>query len=137
MAARSGTQRARRVGLPCVICQQAIQRIDRRRRFWIRASVGTLGMIIVVVVWALTEYHNAGGWPTNGFSQSSGIHDVWNYWIIYPAIAWVLLPLLTGLLPAAAAKIIPRMVRIMATRPLGPGTTGHPPLAAGHLAATP
>jgi hypothetical protein len=37
------------------------------------------------------EYHNAGGWPTRGFSQSSGIHDVWNYWIIYPAIAWVLL----------------------------------------------
>ncbi len=71
--------------------QQAIQQIDRRRRFWIRASVGTLGMIILVVIWALTEYHNAGGWPTNGFSQSSGIHDVWNYWIIYPAIAWVLL----------------------------------------------
>ncbi len=71
--------------------QQAIQQIDRRRRFWIRASVGTLGMIIVVVIWALTEYHNAGGWPTNGFSQSSGIHDVWNYWIIYPAIVWVLL----------------------------------------------
>jgi len=71
--------------------QQAIQQIDRRRRFWIRACVGTLGMIILVVIWALTEYHNAGGWPTNGFSQSSGIHDVWNYWIIYPAIAWVLL----------------------------------------------
>ena len=71
--------------------QQATQQIDRRRRFWIRACVGTLGMIILVVIWALTEYHNAGGWPTNGFSQSSGIHDVWNYWIIYPAIAWVLL----------------------------------------------
>ena len=71
--------------------QQAIQQIERRRRFWIRASVGTLGMIILVVIWALTEYHNAGGWPANGFSQSSGIHDVWNYWIIYPAIFWVLL----------------------------------------------
>ena len=34
---------------------------------------------------------DAGGWPTHGFSQSSGIHDVWNFWIIYPFIAWVLI----------------------------------------------
>ena len=40
--------------------------------------------MILVLIWALTEYHNAGGWPTHGFSQSSGIHDVWNFWIIYP-----------------------------------------------------
>ena len=48
-------------------------------------------MVILAVIWAFAEYHNAGGWPTNGFSQSSGIANVWNYWIIYPAIAWVLL----------------------------------------------
>ena len=71
--------------------QQAIRQIERRRRFRIRASIGSLGMIILVVIWALSEYHNAGGWPTSGFSQSSGIPDVWNYWIIYPAIAWVLI----------------------------------------------
>jgi lipocalin len=44
-----------------------------------------------MVIWAFSEYHNAGGWPTSGFSQSSGIPNVWNYWIIYPGIAWVLL----------------------------------------------
>jgi hypothetical protein len=71
--------------------QQAIRQIERRRRFRIRASVGTLIMIILVVIWAFSEYHNAGGWPTSGFSQSSGIPNVWNYWIIYPAIAWVLI----------------------------------------------
>ncbi len=71
--------------------QQAIRQIERRRHFRIRASVGTLGMIILVVIWAFSEYHNAGGWPTSGFSQSSGIPNVWNYWIIYPAIAWVLI----------------------------------------------
>jgi H+/Cl- antiporter ClcA len=71
--------------------QQAIRQIERRRRFWIRATVGTVGMIVLAAIWAFSEYHNAGGWPTNGFSQSSGIHHVWNYWIIYPAIAWVLL----------------------------------------------
>jgi hypothetical protein len=43
-----------------------------------------------VAIWATSEYHNAGGWPTQGFSQSSGIHDVWNIWIIYPLIALVL-----------------------------------------------
>jgi hypothetical protein len=39
------------------------------------------------LIWSFSEYHNAGGWPVDGFSQSSGIHDVWNYWIIYPVMA--------------------------------------------------
>ena len=71
--------------------QQAIRQIERKRHFRIRATIGTVGMLILVIIWALSEYHNAGGWPTHGFSQSSGIHDVWNFWIIYPAIAWVLI----------------------------------------------
>jgi hypothetical protein len=71
--------------------QQAIHQIERRRRFWMRATMGTLLMILVTVIWGFSEYHNAGGWPTSGFSQSSGIPNVWNYWIIYPAIVWALL----------------------------------------------
>ncbi len=47
-------------------------------------------MSVVAAVWATTEYNNAGGWPTQGFSRSSGIHDVWNLWIVYPAVAWAL-----------------------------------------------
>jgi uncharacterized PurR-regulated membrane protein YhhQ (DUF165 family) len=70
--------------------QQAIRQIERRRRFWIRATVGTVAMILLTAIWAFSEYHNAGGWPTSGFSQSSSIPNVWNYWIIYPAIVWVL-----------------------------------------------
>ena len=70
--------------------QEAIRQIERRRRFWFRATAGTVGMIVLAAIWAIAEYSNAGGWPTSGFSQSSGIPDVWNYWIIYPAIAWVL-----------------------------------------------
>jgi hypothetical protein len=70
--------------------QEAIAQIERRRRFWFRATAGTIGMIVLAAIWAIAEYHNAGGWPTSGFSQSSGIPNVWNYWIIYPAIAWVL-----------------------------------------------
>jgi hypothetical protein len=77
--------------------QQAIKQIERKRRFWLGTAMGTLGMIVLTAIWAFSEYHNAGGWPTSGFSQSSGIPNVWNYWIIYPFIAWVLLTAAGGL----------------------------------------
>jgi hypothetical protein len=76
---------------------QAIKYIERRRRYWIRTAISTAGMILLAAIWAITEYHNAGGWPTQGFSQSSGIHDVWNIWIIYPAIAWAFVTVAMGL----------------------------------------
>ncbi len=71
--------------------RQAILRIKRRRHFHIELVVSGIGMVLLVLIWATTEYHNAGGWPTQGFSQSSGIHDVWNYWIVYPVGAWILI----------------------------------------------
>jgi 2TM domain len=71
--------------------QQAIKQIERKRRFWATTVAAAVGMIVLVVIWATSEYHNAGGMPVDGFSQSSGIHDVWNYWIVYPLGAWVLL----------------------------------------------
>ena len=70
--------------------QEAVKQIERRHRFWIGATMSTLLMVILVFIWATAEYHNAGGWPTQGFSDSSSIPNVWNDWIIYPAIAWVL-----------------------------------------------
>ena len=71
--------------------QQAIQQIKRRRRFQIEMVVSGIGMMFLVLIWATSEYYNAGGWPTQGFSQSSGTHDVWNHWIVYPLGAWVLI----------------------------------------------
>src|SRR5579859_1431338 len=71
--------------------QEAIRRIERKRRFHLEVVVTIVAMIILVAIWASSEYHNAGGWPTNGFSQSSGIHDVWNYWIVYPIVGLGLL----------------------------------------------
>ena len=68
--------------------QQAIKQIERRRHFHIHAIATAVGTFILVIIWALSEYHNAGGWPTQGFSQSSGIHDVWNFWIVYPVGGW-------------------------------------------------
>ena len=52
-------------------------------------------MALLVLIWAVSEYHNAGGWPALGFSRSSGLHDVWNLWIVYPLGAWLVL-LATG-----------------------------------------
>lgn len=66
--------------------KEAIKRIEARRRFHIETVLVAVGTAVLILIWALSEYHNAGGWPTHGFSQSSGIHDVWNYWIIYPLI---------------------------------------------------
>ncbi|HUA40112.1 MAG TPA: hypothetical protein VMA32_00985 [Streptosporangiaceae bacterium] len=101
--------------------EQAIRQIERRRRYWISAAVATVGMILLAAIWAISEYHNAGGWPTRGFSQSSGIHDEWNIWIIYPAIAWAFFTTAFGLdvylrRPISESRIRREMERQARTR---------------------
>lgn len=64
----------------------AVKQIERKRHFQMRAFSGAVVSVVLVIIWAIAEYNNAHGWPTNGFSQSSGIYHVWNYWIIYPLI---------------------------------------------------
>jgi 2TM domain len=66
----------------------AIKQIERKRAFQRHAATYAVGSIVLLVIWAVSEYFNAGGWPTNGFSQSSGIPGVWNIWIIYPLVGW-------------------------------------------------
>jgi protein-S-isoprenylcysteine O-methyltransferase Ste14 len=65
----------------------AIKEIERKRRFLTRAVIGAALIVLLVVIWAISEYHNAGGWPSDGFSQSSSIPHVWNIWIIYPVLS--------------------------------------------------
>lgn len=76
--------------------QQAIKRAKARRLFKISTTASAVGVALLVPIWAATEYHNAGGWPTEGFSQRSGTPNVWNAWIIYPVIAWVSLTAARG-----------------------------------------
>jgi protein-S-isoprenylcysteine O-methyltransferase Ste14 len=64
----------------------AVKQIERKRRFEMRAFGAAVLAVFLVVVWAVSEYNNAGGWPTNGFSNSSSIPHVWNDWIVYPLI---------------------------------------------------
>lgn len=68
------------------IRELAIKQIERRRRFRMRAFSAAIASVVVIIIWAITEYNNAGGWPTEGFSQSSSIPHVWNIWIIYPLV---------------------------------------------------
>ncbi len=77
--------------------QHAIRYIEARRRFKISTTASGLGVALLVPIWAATEYHHAGGWPTHGFSQRSGTFKVWNVWIIYPIIAWASLTAAHGL----------------------------------------
>jgi hypothetical protein len=67
----------------------ALEQIERRRRFQMRAV--SYAAASIVLIWAITEYHNAGGWPSDGFSRSSSIPHVWNIWIIYPVLGLGLL----------------------------------------------
>jgi hypothetical protein len=100
--------------------EQAIKQIERRRRFRISAVVSAVGMVLLVTIWAISEYHNAGGWPTGGFSQSSGIHDVWNFWIIYPLGAWMLILAEDGWLVCGRKPISEREIRREIERQAGP-----------------
>jgi hypothetical protein len=77
--------------------RQAIEQIQRKRRFWYQTLAGGVGMILLTVIWSIIEYQNAGGWPSGGFSESSGIPHVWNMWIVYPWIAWLFFSLVHGI----------------------------------------
>jgi hypothetical protein len=67
---------------------QAVKQVERVRSFKLHLFASFLGMLLLACIWAIGEYHNAGGWP-HSFSQSSGVSHVWNDWIIWPLIAWV------------------------------------------------
>jgi hypothetical protein len=63
----------------------AVDRIRRRRNFVTHAVAHLAATVFLTLVWATTEYHNAGGWPT-GFRTGRMNHD-WDPWIIYPVLA--------------------------------------------------
>src|SRR3712207_5619514 len=63
---------------------RALRRIERRRRFHAHAAFQAALLLLLAVVWAVSEYHNAGGWPT-GFRTGRQAHD-WDPWIVYPML---------------------------------------------------
>jgi hypothetical protein len=63
----------------------ALDRIRRRRNFVTHVFATLVGSLVLAIVWATTEYQNAGGWPT-AFRTGRQNHD-WDPWIMYPLIA--------------------------------------------------
>jgi 2TM domain len=63
----------------------AVDRIRRRRNFFTHLVAHLGAIVLLTAIWATTEYHNAGGWPT-GFRTGRENHD-WDPWIVYPLIA--------------------------------------------------
>jgi 2TM domain len=97
--------------------EQAVKQVERVRAFKLHLAASFLGMLLLTCIWAITEYHNAGGWPTDGFSQSSSIPHVWNDWIIWPWMAWAFVMAVRAYTvffhrPASEAEIRREMNRI-------------------------
>jgi hypothetical protein len=112
---------------PDEIRELAIDQIERRRRFRRRAISYATVAIVVTGIWAITEHHNAGGWPSDGFSQSSSTPHVWNIWIIYPLI---------GLALAAALSVGSALLRRRCTV-LFPSRCSPAPAGCRRAATTP
>ncbi|MBV9002682.1 MAG: 2TM domain-containing protein, partial [Solirubrobacterales bacterium] len=66
--------------------QLVVKELERKRRFRMHAFSYGAVCVLLIAIWAITEYNNAGGWPTSGFSQSSSISHEWNIWIVYPVL---------------------------------------------------
>jgi 2TM domain len=63
----------------------ALDRIKRRRNFVTHVVAYVIGNLALTIVWAMSEYQNAGGWPT-GFRTGRENRD-WDPWIMYPLFA--------------------------------------------------
>ena len=62
----------------------AVERVRRRRNLRLHVVATVVASVFVTVVWATTEYHNAGGWPS-GFRTGHHAQD-WDPWIVYPGL---------------------------------------------------
>jgi uncharacterized membrane protein YhaH (DUF805 family) len=91
--------------------QRAIEQIERKRKYWYQTLSWGVAMVFLTAVWAVTEYQNADGWPTGGFSESSGTPHVWNMWILYPVIAWLFFSIAYGISVYVRKPITERDIR--------------------------
>ena len=65
--------------------QEALRQIECKRKLQGRVLAYVLLNAMLIALWAVTEYQNAGGWPT-GLRTGRMNHD-WDPWIVYPLIA--------------------------------------------------
>jgi hypothetical protein len=65
--------------------EAAVASLRAKRKFQANALKAVVLVPVLVAIWAITEYQNAGGWPT-GLATGRRNHD-WDPWIIYPLVA--------------------------------------------------
>jgi len=70
-----------------LVRQRAIKQIERRPSLAHRSCGRRDRHRPAGSIWGSSEYHDAGGRPSHGLRQSSGVHDAWNVWVIYTLIA--------------------------------------------------
>jgi hypothetical protein len=70
-----------RVGLR----EAALANLHAKRRFRGNLLKALILVPVLVAIWAIAEYSNAGGWPT-GFATGRRNRD-WDPWIMYPLVA--------------------------------------------------
>lgn len=97
----------------------ALQHLERVRRFRLAVASYALGMVVLTAVWALTEYHNSGGWPQR--LSDDGRPGDWNPWILWVAIGWGFLVALDALKtyfrrPTTEAEVDREVERLRARR---------------------
>jgi hypothetical protein len=68
-----------------VVLRRAVRsRLERRRELLGAAVAYAISTAVLVVVWAVTEYGNSGGWPQR--IDDDGQPGAWNPWIVYPLL---------------------------------------------------
>jgi len=63
----------------------AVASLQAKRKFRANVLKAVVLVPVLVAIWAITEYNNAGGWPT-GFATGRRDRD-WDPWIVYPLVA--------------------------------------------------
>jgi 2TM domain-containing protein len=66
---------------------QAIQQIQRGRRFKVHLVAFALGIPVLGVVWVLTEYYEEHTWPSR-FASDPDVAGTWDPWFLFVAGIW-------------------------------------------------
>ena len=64
----------------------ARKQIKRRQTLKLRTAAYAVGMLALTLVWLVTEYLRADGWPQR-LSHNGNPGD-WSPWIVWVALAW-------------------------------------------------
>jgi hypothetical protein len=84
---------------------QAKEQLKRIRDFKIHFAVYALGVPLLGVAWMITEYIDAGRWPTRFADADNGVVGTWNPWFFYAAGIWTIFLLIHGFKTYATTRM--------------------------------